>query len=100
MKRVIENHLEGVTTLLQSVAHPIRLKVLCVLIEGEKSVSELLEGLNTSPSNISQHLAILKNRNILDSRKKANLIYYRIVDPSIEKLLNTIQTLYCKESGE
>ena len=65
---------------LKAMAHPLRLKILCILgtTQGsslEISVQDLVERVGTSQSNISQHLSILRDKHILVSRKDANKVY-------------------------
>ncbi|MGQ9843981.1 MAG: ArsR/SmtB family transcription factor [Spirochaetota bacterium] len=81
--------------LLKSIAHPIRLKVLCFLIDGERTVGEIEKELGSTTSNISQHLTILRKMNIIHRRKEANFMYYSIKDERILKLISTLKTLYC-----
>jgi len=65
---------------LKAMSHPLRLKILCTLGSQEISVQDIVESVGTSQSNISQHLAILRDKGILDSRKDANRVYYRVGD--------------------
>ena len=63
---------------LKAMSHPLRLKILCTLGGDEVSVQDIVEHVGTSQSNISQHLAILRDKGILSSRKDANRVYYRV----------------------
>ena len=80
---------------LKAICHPLRVKILHALGNGELCVSELVERTETSQSSISQHLGILYDRGILTSRKKANQVYYRLVDRRILRLLGTMQDVFC-----
>ncbi len=80
---------------LKAMSHPLRLKILCTLGEQEVSVQDIVERVGTSQSNISQHLAILRDKGILDSRKDANRVYYRMVDARILKLIEMMRDLFC-----
>jgi len=88
---------EDVSRLLKSIAHPIRLKILCLLQQEEMSVGDLSHAVQTSTANLSQHLAILRRQGIIDSRKDANYIYNRIADQRVLELMKTIQHLFCQE---
>ena len=81
---------------IKAIAHPLRLKTLCVLADGELSVQEIVEYVGTSQSNISQHLAILRDKDILATRKDANRVYYRISDLSILRLIGLMREVFCK----
>src|SRR6187549_4267086 len=72
---------------MQAMAHPLRLKILCLVGNQELSVLEIVEAVGTTQSNISQHLAVLRDHGILASRKEANKVFYRIDDPRILKII-------------
>jgi ArsR family transcriptional regulator len=80
---------------MKAIAHPLRLKVLCVLSEGELSVQEIVDSVGTSQSNISQHLAILRDKGVLATRKDANRVFYRIGDPRTVKLVGMMRDVFC-----
>ncbi len=80
---------------MKAIAHPLRLKVLCVLGEGELSVQEIVDSVGTSQSNISQHLAILRDKGVLTTRKDANRVFYRIGDPRTVKLVGMMRDVFC-----
>src|SRR4030095_15055052 len=70
---------------MQAMAHPLRLKILCLVGNQELSVLEIVDAVGTTQSNISQHLAVLRGNGILKSRKDANKVFYRIEDPRVLK---------------
>src|SRR5258705_10220743 len=72
---------------MQAMAHPLRLKILCLVGNQELSVLEIVEAVGTSQSNISQHLAGLRDHEVLVARKDANRVYYRIEDPRLMKII-------------
>ena len=81
---------------LKAMGHPLRLKILCILAEGnETSVQDLVDLVGTSQSNISQHLSILRDKDILASRKEANKVFYRIGDDKILALMETMREAFC-----
>lgn len=80
---------------MQAMAHPLRLKILCLVGSQECSVLEIVEAVGTSQSNISQHLAILKDHGILAARKDANKVFYRIDDPRVLKLITLTREIFC-----
>lgn len=88
--------IERTANVVKSMAHPLRLKLLCLLSEGEKPVQELTDILsNTSQSNVSQHLSHLLERGILENRKVGNQVRYRIRDDRIIDLVNNMRDIYC-----
>jgi DNA-binding transcriptional ArsR family regulator len=80
---------------LKAMSHPLRLKILCVLGTESISVQEIVERVGTSQSNISQHLAILREKNILESKKEANRVYYYIDDDRILQLIKMMRDVFC-----
>jgi DNA-binding transcriptional ArsR family regulator len=80
---------------MQAMAHPLRLKILCLVGNQELSVLEIVDAVGTSQSNISQHLAVLRDQNILVARKEANKVFYRIEDPRILKMIALTREIFC-----
>ena len=80
---------------IKAIAHPLRLKILCVLGDREVSVQDIVDEVGTTQSNISQHLAILRDKGVLATRKDANRVYYRIGDPRTIKLVGMIREVFC-----
>lgn len=80
---------------IKAIAHPLRLKILCVLGSQEVSVQDIVGDVGTSQSNISQHLAILRDKGVLSTRKDANRVYYRISDERTLKLVELMRDVFC-----
>ena len=80
---------------MQAMAHPLRLKILCLVGNQELSVLEIVDAVGTTQSNISQHLAVLRDHGILQSRKEANKVYYRIEDPRVLKMISLTREIFC-----
>ncbi len=83
---------------LKAMSHPLRLKILCTLGDREVSVQDIVENVGTSQSNISQHLAILRDKGILSSRKDANRVYYRVGDPRTLRLIGMMREVFCSHA--
>jgi len=92
-----EEQIEAMSKLLKSMSHPIRLKILCLLQEGELSVGDIRKEVKTTNANVSQHLNILRNQGIIDYRKDANFIYNKISDPRILHLIQKMSSLFCPD---
>lgn len=80
---------------LKAMSHPLRLKILCTLGDQEVSVQDIVERVGTSQSNISQHLAILRDKGILSSRKDANRVFYKVVDSRTLQLIGMMRNVFC-----
>jgi ArsR family transcriptional regulator len=81
---------------MKAIAHPLRLKILCTLADQEVSVQEIVDRVGTSQSNISQHLAILRDKGILVARKDANRVYYRVGDARTLRLIDMMREVFCR----
>lgn len=92
---MIEEKVEEVAALLKSISHPLRLKILCLLQDGELTVGDIQNSVKTSTANISQHLSILRQQGIIGTRKDANFIYNYISDKRIVEWITTLQHLFC-----
>lgn len=80
--------------LFKALSHPTRIRILELLREGELSVSELQLALGPEGSTISQQLAILRMKNLVDTRRAGNAIYYRLRDPQIKELLDAARRIF------
>jgi ArsR family transcriptional regulator len=86
--------------IFQALAHPTRIAILDLLREGELTVNAFGERLGREPANLSQHLAVLRAKQIVSPRKVGNQVFYSVRDPLIWKMLD-IMLRYCqKHVGE
>ena len=90
-----EEDIQQAAQAIKAIAHPVALKILCVLGDQEISVQDIVEQVGTSQSNISQHLAILRDKGVLATRKDANRVYYRIGDLRTLKLVGMMRDVFC-----
>ena len=90
-----DEDIERASRSLKAMSHPLRLKILCTLGDREVSVQEIVDCVGTSQSNISQHLAVLRDKGILASRKDANRVYYRVGDARTLRLIGMMQDVFC-----
>jgi DNA-binding transcriptional ArsR family regulator len=90
-----EEDIQQAAMAIKSIAHPLRLKILCVLGDQEINVQDIVEQVGTSQSNISQHLAILRDKGVLVSRKDANKVFYRIGDLRTLRLIGMMREVFC-----
>ena len=80
---------------MQAMAHPLRLKILCLVGDQELSVLEIVDAVGTSQSNISQHLAVLRDTGVLKARKQSNKVFYRIHDPRVLEMSALTRRIFC-----
>jgi ArsR family transcriptional regulator, virulence genes transcriptional regulator len=83
------------STLLAAMANPVRLMVLCALLDGEKPVHELVAQSGISQSAVSQHLAKMRNLKLVTTRRDAQSIYYSLASPDVRRVLSTLYDIYC-----
>jgi DNA-binding transcriptional ArsR family regulator len=80
--------------LFKALAHPTRIRILELLREGERSVGDLQLALESDGSAVSQQLAILRMKNLVDTRRAGNSIFYRLRDPQVNELLTVARHMF------
>ncbi len=93
----LKERLDKAARCLRVLAHPARLLIIHLLGEGERSVQELEKLVHASQSSVSQHLNLLKDKEIVESRRVAQQVFYRIKDPRVLQLTALTRELFCKE---
>jgi ArsR family transcriptional regulator len=88
-RRIYELH----ASMCKVFSNPKRLEVINILREGEKSVGELSKALRIPIGNLSQHLTMMKERGILNSRKEGNVVYYRLANPKMLKAFDMLREI-------
>jgi DNA-binding transcriptional ArsR family regulator len=82
--------------LLKAISHETRLIILCLLSEGEKSVSQLEETLSMPQAAVSQQLARLRFDRLVSTRRDGRMIYYSISNKQIAGIIEQLYTLFCE----
>jgi len=80
-------------SMMRAIGHPLRLRILEILEQGEANVSELCEALGTSQPRISQQLARLRLEGVLETQREGNQVFYRIARPEVLGVLNCIRAM-------
>ncbi|QOT00464.1 winged helix-turn-helix transcriptional regulator [Brevibacterium sp. JNUCC-42] len=78
----------------KALAHPLRIRILEVLCEGDKNVNELQAILGTEGSAVSQQLAVLRNKNVVSGTKEGTSVIYSLRDPLIKDLLKVSKQIF------
>lgn len=81
--------------LLKAMANPQRLRVLCLLIEREMSVGEINEVVDLSQSALSQHLAVLREKELVSTRREAQTVYYSVRDGLVHDIIASLHGAFC-----
>jgi len=97
IKQYKSERLEKAARCLRTMAHPLRLMIIHLLSQREYAVQELEKELGASQSSISQHLSLLKDKEILASRRSAQQVFYRLQNPRMLELISLTRELFCKE---
>ena len=92
---VTQEDIDRASRSIKAMSHPLRLKILCILGDSEFSVQDIVDTVGTSQSNISQHLAILRDKGILSARKSANKVFYKVSDIKTLKLIEMMREVFC-----
>lgn len=95
---VMQENAEQASDLLKSLANPARLLVLCALVSREHTVGELEELTGLSQSAISQHLARLRESELVATRREAQRIFYSLSNTEVAAVLETLHGIYCPET--
>ena len=95
-ERIFQLHAE----VCKSMANPTRLKILAALQEGEKPVDELAKALGLSKSNISQHLAVLRHRKIVATRREGLNVFYRCANSKMLKACELLRQVLMEQLAE
>jgi len=90
-----QNAAEAVA-LLKSLANESRLMILCVLTEGEHSVGELNKRIKLSQSALSQHLAVLREQGLVNTRRESQTIYYSLAESPAMNVIELLHQVYCE----
>lgn len=92
-------HAGDAARLLKALANEKRLQVLCLLAEGERSVGELNARLDLSQPALSQHLALLREDGLVQTRREAQTILYSLAPGPVQRILRTLHAIYCGDGG-
>lgn len=93
--QAMEDHACEAARLLKAMANEHRLLILCHLAEDELSVGNLNERIDLSQSSLSQHLAVLRQCGLVETRRESQTIHYRLGDGPAVEVMKTLYDLYC-----
>ncbi|MGI3211430.1 metalloregulator ArsR/SmtB family transcription factor [Roseovarius tibetensis] len=98
MDRMVENATTA-ATFLKAISHEGRLLILCHLVSGEKSVTELEELLSARQAAVSQQLSRLRLEGLVTTRREGKAIYYRLADERPRRVLEVVYELFCAQDA-
>lgn len=88
---------EAAAELLKAMANPQRLRVLCLLLEGERSVGQINAQIHLSQSALSQHLGVLRDRYLVSTRRASQTVYYSVAPGPVHDIIRTLHAIYCAQ---
>lgn len=91
----LREHVSEAVNFLKTLANDNRLLILCALLEGEQNVGELNGKVNLSPSALSQHLAWLREAQLVSTRRESQSIYYQIADERVMRIMVLLKEMFC-----
>lgn len=82
-------------TLLSRLANPDRLLILCLLVNGEKNVSQIGEESGIVQPTLSQQLTVLRKDGLVQTRRSGKYVYYRLENPDVLAIMQTLYQVFC-----
>jgi len=95
--RITREKAEAAGSFMKSLANPNRLMIACALLDGERSVGDLETDLGLRQPSLSQQLAELRESGVVEARREAKQVFYRISDQRVVALLATLHQIFCGE---
>jgi DNA-binding transcriptional ArsR family regulator len=92
----MQRNASDAVNLLKGLANESRLMIMCVLSEGEVSVGQLNQRIKLSQSALSQHLAVLREQALVQTRRESQTIYYRLADTAAMSIIELLHDVYCE----
>ena len=81
---------------LKSLANAQRLRILCLIMEGERPVGEIAEAIGANQSSVSQNLALMRREGLVVPRRSGQTIYYRLADKKLIKMFRLLNDMFCQ----
>jgi DNA-binding transcriptional ArsR family regulator len=97
--KAMRKHAGQAAAVMRALSHEARLRVLCELVDGERTAGDLVARSGLSQSALSQHLAKLREEGLVATRRDSQLIFYRLDDPKAARLLDVLHEIYCRRKS-
>lgn len=91
-------HATDAAQLLKAMANERRLMILCMLAGGEQAVGDINARLELSQSALSQHLAVLREEGLVQTRRSAQTIYYSLSPGPVQEIIGVLHRIYCSSN--
>lgn len=91
----LDNATSAATDLLKALASPSRMRILCHLVDGEKSVGRIASAIGIRETTVSQHLSLLRRDRVVSCRRSGQTVFYALDNPAARRLLEVLHELFC-----
>ncbi|HBV87096.1 MAG TPA: ArsR family transcriptional regulator [Desulfosporosinus sp.] len=88
------------SNVFKALGHPTRIQIIKLLRKGEQCVCDILPNLKSEQSNTSQHLTVLKNQGIVESRKDGSKVIYSIKNKEVYKMIDLVEAIILRQTEE
>ena len=92
----LANSSDRASEFLKSLANAQRLRILCLIMEGERPVGEIAEAIGANQSSVSQNLALMRREGLVVPRRSGQTIYYRLADKKLVKMFRLLHDMFCE----
>ena len=92
----LANSSDRASDFLKSLANAQRLRILCLIMEGERPVGESAEAIDANQSSVSQNLALMRRDGLVVPRRSGQTIYYRLADKRLIKMFRLLHDMFCQ----
>jgi DNA-binding transcriptional ArsR family regulator len=92
----LANSSDRASEFLKSLANSQRLRILCLIMEGERPVGEIADAIGANQSSVSQNLALMRREGLIVPRRSGQTIYYRLADKKLVKMFRLLNDMFCK----
>lgn len=92
----LQNNARDASNFLKAIAHEGRLTILCQLIDGAKTVTELAQAMNMRQPSVSQQLSRLREDNLVKNRRNGKNVYYLIAHPEVRSIVAALHRAFCQ----
>ena len=96
----LANSSDRASEFLKSLANAQRLRILCLIMEGERPVGEIAEAIGANQSSVSQNLALMRREGLVVPRRSGQTIYYRLADKKLIKMFRLLNDMFCQPGAD
>ncbi len=96
----LANSSDRASEFLKSLANSQRLRILCLIMEGERPVGEIADAIGANQSSVSQNLALMRREGLVVPRRSGQTIYYRLANKKLIKMFGLLNDMFCKPAKD